>query len=255
LISVKSEREIDLMRQAGIIIGTTHNALRDFIKPGVTTLQIDALAEKMIRDMGATPSFKGLYNFPNAACVSVNEELVHGIPSHRELKQGDVVSVDLGACVNGYHGDSAWSYAVGQVSEEVRRLLDVTKEALRQGLLQAKAGNRLGDICHAIGAYVNAQGMSVPSDYTGHGIGRAVHEDPNIPNYGTPGTGIKLKEGMTLAIEPMVHLGRPFTKTLANGFTVTPSDGSLTAHYEHTIVIRKEGFEILTKNWEDSYFG
>lgn len=248
MVSIKSNLEIDIMREAGRIVGLAHNAVAEAIEVGVTTKHLEEIAYNVIVENGATPSFKGYNGFPAAICVSVNEVLVHGFPSDTRLKDGDIVSIDIGACYKGYHGDSAWTHAVGEVSEEAKRLMRVTRESLFVGLSMVKPGNRLGDICHAIGEYVNQHGYSVPLDYTGHGIGTALHEDPAIPNYGNAGKGILLKEGMTFAIEPMVHVGKPHTRVLNDDWTVVTKDGSLAAHYEHTIVITSEGYEILTVN-------
>ena len=212
----------------------------------------------MIRQQGASPSFKGYGGFPASICTSINSVLVHGIPDQTVLKDGDLISIDIGACYKGYHGDAAWTFAVGRVSEEAVRLMEVTRQSLFIGLEQAKPGNRLSDISHAIGEFVEAHGYSVPIDYTGHGIGTHLHEEPAIPNFGSPGKGILLKEGMTFAIEPMVHAGKPHTRVLADDWTVVTKDGSLAAHYEHTIVITKDGYEILTINpdeEEDSVYG
>ncbi|MDH6366145.1 MULTISPECIES: type I methionyl aminopeptidase [unclassified Breznakia] len=248
MITTKSPREIDLMRKAGHIVALAHKRAKEVIRPGLNTLELDRACEKVILDQGATPSFKGLYGFPNACCISVNEVLVHGIPNkHTVLKEGDIVSVDIGACYKGYHGDSAWSYPVGQISEEAQRLLDVTEESLYKGLEKANAQYRLGDISHAIEEYVIEHGYSVPKDYTGHGIGSDVHEDPSVPNFGKAGSGIRLRAGMCLAIEPMVQAGKPQTKTLSDDWTVVSRDGSLTAHFEHTVVIGEDSCEILTK--------
>lgn len=252
MITTKSEREIERMRHAGLIVALAREAVAEAIRPGVTTRQLDAIAERVIRSHGATPSFKGYNGFPAALCTSINHVLVHGIPDHTALKDGDIISIDLGACYQGYHGDSAWTYAVGEVSDEAKKLMQVTKEALFAGLKQAKPGNRLGDISHAIGEYAESFGYSLPLDYTGHGIGTHLHEEPPIPNVGTPGKGILLKEGMTLAIEPMVHAGKPFTRVLSDNWTVVTKDSSLAAHYEHTILITKDGYEILTINREDT---
>ena len=212
----------------------------------------------MIRQQGASPSFKGYGGFPASICTSINSVLVHGIPDQTVLKDGDLISIDIGACYKGYHGDAAWTFAVGRVSEEAVRLMEVTRQSLFIGLEQAKPGNRLSDISHAIGEFVEAHGYSVPIDYTGHGIGTHLHEEPAIPNFGSPGKGILLREGMTFAIEPMVHAGKPHTRVLADDWTVVTKDGSLAAHYEHTIVITKDGYEILTINpdeEEDSVYG
>ena len=228
------------------------------IAPGVTTKQLDRIAERVIRQQGASPSFKGYGGFPASICTSINSVLVHGIPDQTALKDGDLISIDIGACYKGYHGDAAWTFAVGRVSEEAVRLMEVTRQSLFIGLEQAKPGNRLSDISHAIGDFVEAHGYSVPIDYTGHGIGTHLHEEPAIPNFGSPGKGILLKEGMTFAIEPMVHAGKPHTRVLADDWTVVTKDGSLAAHYEHTIVITHDGYEILTINpdeEEDSVYG
>ena len=236
MIITKDDREIELMTEAGRIVALVHEKLKEVIVPGITTSEIDQICDKIIRDHGATPSFLHLYGFPNSVCTSVNEEVVHGIPSNRKLKDGDVISVDVGACYKGYHGDSAWTYAVGHVSSETARLMNVCENALYAGLAQVKPGIRLSDISHAI-----------PLDYTGHGIGTSVHEDPAVPNYGAPGRGPRLKKGMCLAIEPMAHLGKKETVTLDDGWTVITKDHSLAAHYEHTIVITDDGYRILTK--------
>ena len=258
MISAKSPREIATMKQAGKIVALAREAVASAIAPGVTTKQLDRIAEKVIRQQGALPSFKGYGGFPASICTSINSVLVHGIPDQTALNDGDLISIDIGACYKGYHGDAAWTFAVGRVSEEVVRLMEVTRQSLFIGLEQAKPGNRLSDISHAIGEFVEAHGYSVPIDYTGHGIGTHLHEEPAIPNFGSPGKGILLKEGMTLAIEPMVHAGKPHTRVLADDWTVVTKDGSLAAHYEHTIVITKDGYEILTINpdeEEDSVYG
>lgn len=258
MIFAKSPREIATMKQAGKIVALARAAVAAAIAPGVTTKQLDRIAEKVIRQQGASPSFKGYGGFPASICTSINSVLVHGIPDQTVLKDGDLISIDIGACYKGYHGDAAWTFAVGRVSEEAVRLMEVTRQSLFIGLEQAKPGNRLSDISHAIGEFVEAHGYSVPIDYTGHGIGTHLHEEPAIPNFGSPGKGILLKEGMTFAIEPMVHAGKPHTRVLADDWTVVTKDGSLAAHYEHTIVITKDGYEILTINpdeEEDSVYG
>ena len=248
MITIKSQLEIEKMREAGRIVGLAHEAVAKAIRPGVTTYELNAIAEKVIRDHHAIPSFLGYGGFPASICASVNNVLVHGIPNHIRLKEGDIISIDIGAIYKGYHGDAAWTHAVGEISDEAKNLMKVTRESLFVGLQQAKPGNRLGDICHAIGEYVESHGYSVPVDYTGHGIGTELHEEPAIPNYGKAGRGVLLKEGMTLAIEPMVNAGRPQTRVLQDDWTVVSKDGSLTAHYEHTIVITSTGYEILTVN-------
>ena len=246
MIRTKADNELEYMREAGKIVALAHQAVKDAIKAGISTKQINEIVENVIMEHDAYPSFKNLYGFPAATCVSVNNVLVHGIPDDTVLQDGDIVSVDIGACYHGYHGDSAWTYAVGNVSKEVQTLLHISEESLYEGLKQAKAGNHLTDISHAIGEFVYRHGFCVPRDYAGHGIGTSVHEDPTVPNFGPAGHGILLKEGMTLAIEPMVLAGRPQTKVLADGWGVISKDGSLSAHYEHTIVITKNGYEILT---------
>lgn len=247
MITTKSPREIDLMRIAGEIVALAHQAVAQAIKPGISTQEIDAIVEKVILDHQATPSFKGYGGFPAATCTSVNNTLVHGIPDQTRVKEGDIISVDIGANYKGYHGDSAWTYAVGKVSAQAQDLMKVCEESLYEGLKQVKAGNHLSDISHAIGEYVYSHGYSVPYEYTGHGIGSKLHEDPAIPNYGPAGNGPILKAGMVLAIEPMVHVGKPQTRTLADEWTVKTKDGSLAAHYEHTVLVTAEGYEILTQ--------
>ena len=247
MISIKSQREIDLMKEAGAIVARVHKRLSKEIKPGITTLQINKICEEVIKENGATPSFKGLYDFPCAVCTSVNEVLVHGIPNKKPLKEGDIISVDVGACFKGYHGDSAWSYAVGKISKKANDLLKVTEEALYEGLKQVKPGNRVGDISNAIQTYIESRGYFTPKEYTGHGVGKSVHEDPYVPNVGRKGEGPVLKKGMCLAIEPMVFTGTAKCKTLDDDWGVVAIDNSLAAHYEHTIVVTDEGYEILTK--------
>lgn len=248
MITIKSPREIALMEEAGKVVARVHKRLAQDIKPGMTTRQIDKICEEVIRENGCTPSFKGLYGFPGAVCVSVNEVLVHGIPSNAIIKDGDIVTVDVGACYKGYHGDSGWTYKVGCVKDEkTLDLLKVTEESLYEGLKQVKPGNRIGDISHAIQTYVEAHGYSLPIEYTGHGIGKQVHEDPYVPNVGQAHTGPILKKGMCLAIEPMVFMGKPHCHTLSDDWGVVANDGSLSAHYEHTIVVTEDGYKILTK--------
>lgn len=247
MIVTKDQREIELMREAGRVVGLVHVKLRDFIRPGITTKEISDYCEKIIREQGCTPSFLNLYGFPGAVCTSINEEVVHGIPGNRILKDGDIISVDVGACYKGYHGDSAWTYAVGNISEEAQKLMKITEEALYAGLAMVKPGNRLSDISHAVQVYLEDNDCSTPRDYTGHGIGQEVHEDPTVPNYGAAGKGPRLKAGMALAIEPMAHLGGMETETLNDGWCVVTKDRSLAAHYEHTIVITHDGYEIITK--------
>jgi methionyl aminopeptidase len=250
MIITKAPREIDIMRKAGQIVARTHKELKTHIRPGITTGQLDAIAERYIRSQGATPSFKGYNGFTGSICASVNEELVHGIPGDRVLHDGDIISIDIGAEYNGYHGDSAWTYPVGTISEETKRLLDVTEESLYKGLERAKAGVHLTDISHAIQSHVEAANFSVVREYVGHGVGQNLHEDPQIPHYGPPGKGPRLKTGMTLAIEPMVNVGKRYVRTLSDNWTVVTVDGSMCAHFEHTIAITDEGYEILTVDAE-----
>lgn len=249
MISIKSPREIELMAEAGRVVALVHKKMKEVVKPGISTWEIDKIAEEVIRANGATPSFKGLYGFPNAVCVSVNDMLVHGIPSKSIiLKDGDIVSIDVGACVKGYHGDSAWSYTVGNVTDEkVLDLLKVTEEALFVGLEKVKPGNRIGDVSYAIQHYVESHGYSTPIEYTGHGIGRSVHEDPAVPNVGFPHHGELIKKGMCIAVEPMVFMGKPHCKTLDDGWGVVSRDHSWAAHYEHSVAVTEDGYRILTK--------
>ena len=250
-ITIKSPRELDLMREAGKVVASAKQAVKDSIRPGVTSMEMDAVAEEVIRKHGAIPSFKGYKPtpskpFPATICFSFNEEIVHGIPGNRKIKSGDIVSVDFGAIVEGFHGDSAFTIAVGEVSEETERLISATKIALEKGISEAKEGARLTDISHAVQSYAESEGFSVVREYVGHGIGRSLHEEPQVPNYGKPGRGPKLKVGMTLAIEPMLNVGTWQTKALDDGWTVVTADGELSAHYEHTIAVTENGPEILT---------
>lgn len=248
MITLKSKREIELMDKAGTIVALVHKKLKEVIVPGISTAQIDKICEEVIRENGGTPSFKGLYDFPGAVCTSVNDILVHGIPSHSViLKDGDIITVDVGACYKGYHGDSAWTYPVGNVKESTLELLKVTEEALYKGLEMAKPGNRVGDISNAIQTYVEEHGYSTPIEYTGHGVGEKVHEDPYVPNVGKPHTLELLKPGMCIAIEPMVFEGKPHCVTLDDGWAVVNKERSMSAHYEHTIAITSDGYKILTK--------
>ncbi|WP_413376870.1 type I methionyl aminopeptidase [Alkalihalobacillus sp. 1P02AB] len=247
MIICKTERELEIMREAGSIVALTHQALQEYIKPGVTTIKLDKIAEEFIRSHDATPSFKGYNGFKGSICASVNEELVHGIPGNRVLKDGDIISIDIGAYYNGYHGDSAWTYAVGDISDDDKKLLEVTEASLFKGLEQAQPGGRLSDISHAIQSYVEPFGFSIVREYVGHGVGQDLHEDPQIPHYGPPGKGPRLKPGMVLAIEPMVNAGSRYVRTLADNWTVETVDKKNCAHFEHTIAITDSGFEILTK--------
>ncbi|MFA7075488.1 MAG: type I methionyl aminopeptidase [Candidatus Izemoplasmatales bacterium] len=248
MVTLKSNREIELMREAGKIVALAHKAAKEAIKPGVSTKHIDDLVERVIISHGAIPSFKNYNGFPAATCISVNEVVVHGIPSAEQiLKDGDIVSVDIGAQYKGYHGDSAWTYACGEISEAAIDLLKGTEESLFKGLEFAKPNNRLSDISHAIQVHAESLGFSVVRDFVGHGVGRYLHEDPQIPNYGLPHRGIVLKAGMTLAIEPMINIGNKEVKVLSDGWTTITRDRSLSAHFEHSILITDTGYEILTK--------
>ena len=248
MITRRNEKEIELLRQAGKIVAMTHEHLKPYVKAGISTKELDEMAEKFIRSQGAIPSFKGYGGFPGSICASINDVLVHGIPNAAHiLKDGDIISIDIGANYKGYHGDSAWTYAVGEVSEEAKELMKVTEESLYRGLEQVKPGNRISDISNAIQTFVEAHGYGVPRDYTGHGVGANLHEDPIIPNFGIAGRGPKIVSGMVMAIEPMVTLGDYHTRTLLDDWTVKTIDGKITAHYEHTIVVTDEGYEILTK--------
>jgi methionyl aminopeptidase len=246
MIICKTPREIEIMREAGKIVALTRKELEKHIRPGITTKELDAIAEKVIRQYGAIPSFKGYNGFPGSICASVNEELVHGIPGDRVLKEGDIISIDVGAQYNGYHADSAWTYPVGKIAEETKKLLEVTEKSLYIGLEEAKPGARLSNISHAIQTYVESHHFSIVREYVGHGIGQDLHEDPQIPHYGPPNKGPRLKPGMTLCIEPMVNAGSRYVKTLADNWTVVTVDGKMCAHFEHTIAITENGYEILT---------
>lgn len=246
MIIIKNNKEIALMREAGKLVGETLLLIEEKVRPGITTAELNRIAEEFITKHGAKPSFKGLYGFPASLCISVNEQVVHGIPGGYVLKDGDIISVDCGVQLSGFHGDAARTFAVGNITEEAKKLINVTKESFFKGIEYAKVGNRLTDISHGIQSYVETNGFSVVRDFVGHGIGRVVHEDPDIPNFGRPGKGPKLAVGMALAIEPMVNIGNYKVKTLNDNWTVVTSDGSLSAHYENTIVILPDGPEILT---------
>lgn len=246
MIICKSEVELDLMREAGRIVAETHRLLARAIRPNITTKELDQIAEEFIRSQGAIPSFKGYNGFPGSICASVNEELVHGIPGPRKLVEGDIISIDIGAQYKGYHGDSAWTYPVGEISETAQRLLTVTEESLYRGIAEAKPDARLYTLSHAIQTCIEDAGFSVVIEYVGHGIGTDLHEEPQIPNYGMPDKGPRLKPGMVLAIEPMVVVGERFVQTLEDDWTVVTSDRTLCAHFEHTVAITAAGYEILT---------
>ena len=246
MIIFKSEREIQQLREAGRIVALALRAVRQAVAPGVTTKDLDEVARELITSHGAIPTFKGYQGYPGNICTSINEEVVHGIPGHRRLQEGDIVSVDCGATYNGYVGDSAVTIPVGKIDPVSEHLLRITEESLYKGIAAATVGNRLSDISNAVQVHVEAAGLSVVRDYVGHGVGRNMHEDPQIPNYGDPGHGPLLKSGMTLAIEPMVNVGTYKVRSLKDGWTVVTADGKRSAHFEHSIAIMPEGPLILT---------
>lgn len=246
MITIKSPREIELMRVAGNIVYETHKYLKPYIKPGITTKELDKLAEEFIRSKDATPSFKGYQGFPATLCVSVNDAVVHGIPDDYKLKEGDLVSIDIGACYKGYHGDSAWSYVVGKMSRDDEYLMKHTEESLYEGIKYAKAGNRVGDISNAIEVYANKHNLGIVRELCGHGVGTHLHEDPNVPNYGEKGKGPILKPGMVIAIEPMLTFGDESIYVEDNDWTIRTDDGKNAAHFEHTVLITENEPEILT---------
>ena len=246
MITIKSEREIELLRIAGNVVYKTHQYLKPFIKEGITTEELNKLGEDFIRQQGCTPSFKGYDGFPYAICISVNSEVVHGFPSKRKLKNGDIVTLDIGACWKGYHGDSGWTYAVGEIDDDKKYIMEHTEKSLFVGLEQIKPGARIGDISHAIEEYATKHNLGVVKELCGHGVGTDVHEDPEVPNFGPAGVGPKLKEGMVIAVEPMLTLGSPDVFLHDNDWTVDTQDGSTSAHFEDTIVVPKDGYEILT---------
>ena len=248
MVTIKSKREIELMKEAGRINALAHQAVKDAIKPGISTFELDLIAESVIRSHGATPSFKGYQGYKHAICASINEVVIHGIPNRRHiLKKGDIIAIDIGTCYKGYHGDSAMTHAVGEISNEKQKLLEVTERSLYEGLKFAKAGCHLSDISHAIEEFVKQYGYGIVQEFTGHGVGQALHEEPSIPNYGKKGEGVILKEGMTLAVEPMINLGTSRVRILKDGWTVVTIDKKPSAHFEHTVAITKDGYEILTK--------
>lgn len=248
MIILKTPQEIELIAKASRVVALTIAFLRERVKPGVTTADLDRWAEDFIVKEGARPAFKGYRGFPATLCTSVNEEVVHGIPSSRKrLEEGDIIGVDVGAIVEGYHGDAAVTLPVGQISEEAARLIRVTEQALDAGLAQVNVGHRLSDVSHAIQTVAERGGYSVVTDFVGHGIGRSLHEDPQVPNFGKPGEGPRLKEGLVLAIEPMVNIGRSEVEVLADRWTVVTRDRKLSAHFEHTIALTTEGPKVLTR--------
>ena len=247
MIVLKTSRELSLMRKAGKISQKALRLAGEAVEPGVSTWEIDKIIRQYIESEGATPNFLGYGGFPASACISVNNVVIHGIPSKSTiLKKGDIVGIDTGACYEGYNGDNAWTFACGEVSDEAQALLDATEKSLFLGIEQAIPGNRVGDIGHAVQAYVEARGYSVVRDFVGHGVGAKLHEDPSVPNYGTPGRGVRLMPGMVIAIEPMVNMGKPGVKILDDEWTTVTRDGSLSAHFEHTVAITTDGPVLLT---------
>jgi methionyl aminopeptidase len=241
MIILKTSEEIEIMARASRVVAETLAMLRREVRPGITTDELDRLAEQFIRSHGGTPAFKGYRNYPKTLCASINDQVVHGIPSKRALKEGDIIGLDLGAIVDGFYGDSAVTVAVGKVSPRIAELLKVTEASLFAGIAQAVVGNRLSDISHAVQQHAEAAGFSVVTDFVGHGIGRQLHEEPQVPNYGKPGQGPRLQEGMVLAIEPMINMGKSGVRVLDDRWTAVTTDGSLSAHFEHTIAIQPSG--------------
>ncbi len=247
MIKLKTSRDIEIMREAGRISQRALQLAGKAVSPGVTTLEIDSIVRRYIEEQGATPSFLGYGGFPASACISVNNVVIHGIPDSKTiLKEGDIVSIDVGACYKGFHGDNAWTFPCGKVSDEAQALMDATREALFKGIKNAVAGNRIGDIGHAVQSYVEARSYSVVRDFVGHGVGAKLHEDPSVPNYGTPGRGVKLMPGMVIAIEPMINQGTHRVRVLQDKWTTVTADGLLSAHFEHTVAITSRGPVILT---------
>ncbi|MGL5683156.1 MAG: type I methionyl aminopeptidase [Marinifilaceae bacterium] len=247
MIFLKTKEEIELLRESNLLVGMTLGELAKHVRPGISTLELDKIAEEFIRDHGAIPGFLGYGGFPNTLCVSVNDAVVHGIPSSKEiLKEGDIVSIDCGTIKNGFYGDSAYTFAVGEISEEKRMLLETTKASLYKGIEKAVAGNRIGDIGNAIQTFCEAKGYSVVRELVGHGVGRSMHEEPQVPNYGRRGQGVKLSEGMVIAIEPMINLGKRQVIQEDDGWTIRTRDRMPSAHFEHTIAIGKEQADILS---------
>ena len=240
MIDYKTEEEIEIQRKSSLLVGKTLAEVAKLIRPGATTLELDKVAEEFIRDNGAKPGFKGYNGFPNTLCTSVNEEVVHGIPSNKPLKNGDIVSVDCGVLFEGFYGDSAYTFEVGEVSDAVKKLLEVTKQSLLLGLEKAVTGNRVGDIGHAIQKYTESFGYGVVRELVGHGVGRNLHESPEVPNYGRRNSGLKLKKGLVLAIEPMINLGSPSVRQLRDGWTIVTADGKPSAHFEHDVAVGRE---------------
>lgn len=251
MITIKSDSEIELMRKAGYLVSLTHQYLKPYIKPGITTRELDKLAEEFIVSHDGVPTCKGYEGFPSSLCVSVNDEVVHGIPSNRKLKNGDIVTIDMVIGYHGYQGDAAWTYAVGNITNDKKYLMKHTEAALYEGIKMVKEGNRIGDISNAVESYAKKHNLGVVRELVGHGIGINMHEEPDVPNYGNSGTGVKLKAGMVICIEPMLNLGSASVGILDDDWTIVTQDGSPSAHYEHTVLVTKDGYEILTPRLED----
>lgn len=246
-MTIKNDQELSRMGEAGQVVALVHANIESAIAPGVSTAELDTIARDILHDSGAVSSFLGYHGFPAHICASINDEIVHGIPGSRKLRDGDIVSIDIGAILNGYHGDSAWTYPVGQISEDATLLLRDTEAALDRAIAAAKSGHRLGAVGHAVQTYARLRGRGVVRDYGGHGIGRQMHEDPHVPNVGTPDRGVLLRTGLTLAIEPMLTAGGEDTRILADGWTVVTADGAIAAHFEHTVAVSPEGGQVLTR--------
>lgn len=246
MIYIKSDAEIAVMEKAGRIVAETLAKIEQVVKPGITTKELDRIAEEYIVSCGARPSFKGHYGYPATICSSINEEVVHGIPGEKILQEGDIVSIDCGACYEGFHGDAARTFPVGKISDEAKKLIEVTRDSFFEGLKYAVVGNRIGDISHAVQTYAESNGFSVVRDYVGHGVGRKMWEEPPVPNFGKPGKGLKLVKGLVIAVEPMINEGTYAVKELSDGWTVITHDGKISAHYENTIAILENGPKILT---------
>tara|TARA_B110000046_G_scaffold28052_1_gene28914 strand:+ start:229584 stop:230363 length:780 start_codon:yes stop_codon:yes gene_type:complete len=243
---LKTEEEIELIRKSSSLVGKTLAEVAKLIEPGVDTVKLDAIAEEYIRDNGGLPGFKGMYDFPNALCISINDQVVHGIPSAKPLRNGDIVSVDCGVLMNEFYGDVAYTFEVGEVSKEIKHLLEVTKECLQAGITAAVAGNRIGDIGYAVQTIAEDNGYGVVRELVGHGLGKKLHEDPQVPNYGKRGQGAKLKEGLVIAIEPMINMGKRHVKQDDDGWAIVAKDGLPSAHFEHDVVVRKGMAEVLS---------
>ena len=246
MITIKSEREIELMRHAGKLVSLMHQFIKPYIKEGITTKELDALCEKFILEHDAVPSCKGYEGFPATLCTSINDEVVHGIPSNRKLKNGDIITIDVVIGYKGYQGDAAWTYAVGEIDDDKKYLMEHTEKALYEGLKMVKPGNRIGDISAAVEEYATSHHLGIVHELCGHGIGREMHEDPEVPNFGTPNTGPRLKPGMVICIEPMLTFGRREVFLLDDDWTVITQDNSPAAHYEHTVLVTEDGYEVLT---------